>query len=91
MKSNYYSLNKWLQGIKLFINNVKTQAMVIGFQPNMKNVANKKKTRLQFFIGNSIIDLVRNVKYLSVQLDTNLDWNQHIYFYAARYLVLLAF
>ena len=29
-------LNKWLQGNKLSLNVVKTQAMVIGSQPNLK-------------------------------------------------------
>ena len=35
-------LNKWLQGNKLLLNVVKIQAMVIGSQPKLQKVADKK-------------------------------------------------
>ena len=38
----------------------------------------KKVDTSSFSIGGSVIDLVKNVKYLGVQLDSNLDRNQHI-------------
>ena len=72
------SLNKWLQGNKLSLNVVKTQAMVIGSQPNLKKIAEKKVDTPSFSIGGSDIDLIKNVKYLGVQLDSNLDWDQHM-------------
>ena len=53
-------LSKRLQSIKK-LNVVKTRAMVIAFQ-------------LVSF-GGSIINLVSNVNYLGVQLDTNVDCN----------------
>ena len=71
-------LNKWLQGKKLSVNVVKTQAMVIGSQPNFKKIADKRVDTPFFSIGDSAIDLVKNVKYLGVQLDSNLDCNQHM-------------
>ena len=71
-------LNKWLQGNKLSLNVVKTLAMVIGSQPNLKKIADKRVDTPSFSIGDSAIDLVKNVKYLGVQLDSNLDWNQHM-------------
>ena len=70
--------NKWLQGKKLSLNVVKNQAMVIGSQPNLKKIADKKVETQFFSIADSVIDLVKNVKYLGVQLDSNLDWNQHM-------------
>ena len=66
-------LNKWLQGNKLSLNVVKTQAIVIGSQPNLKKIAEEKIDTPSFSIGESAIDLVKNVKYLGVQLDSNLD------------------
>ena len=52
--------------------------MVIGSQPNLKKIADKKVETQFFSIADSVIDLVKNVKYLGVQLDSNLDWNQHM-------------
>ena len=72
-------LNKCLQGNKMSLNVVKTQAMVTGSQPNLKKIADKRVDTPSFSIGDSAIDLVKNVKYLGVQLDSsNLDWNQHM-------------
>ena len=66
-------LNKWLQGNKLSLNVVKTQAMVTGSQPNLKKIADKRVDTPSVSIGECVIDLVKNVKYLGVQLDSNLD------------------
>ena len=71
-------LNKWQQGNKLPLNVVKTRGMVIGSQPNLKEIADKKVDTPSFSIGDSVIDLVKNVKFLGVQLDSNHDWNQHM-------------
>ena len=69
-------LNKLLQGGKLSLKVVKTQVIVIGFQQNLKKVIDKEVDTPSFSIGGSVIDLVKSVKYLGVQLDSNLDWNQ---------------
>ena len=65
-------LNKWLQGNKLSLNVVKTQAMVIGSQPNLKEIADKRVDTPSFSTGDSVNDLAKSVKYLGVQLDSNL-------------------
>ena len=52
------SLNKWLQSNKLSLNVVKTQAMIIGSQPNLMKIADKKVDTPSFSIVNSIIHLV---------------------------------
>ena len=51
--------------------------MVIGSQPNLNKIADKKLDTPSFSIGESAIDIVKNLKYLGVQLDSNLDWNQY--------------
>ena len=48
-------LNKWLQGNKLSLNVVKTQAIVIGSQPNLKKIANKKAEAPYCSIGDSVM------------------------------------
>ena len=60
------------------LNAIKTQAMVIGSQPNLKKIADKRVDTPSFSIGDSVIDLVKNMKYLGAQLDSNLDLNKHM-------------
>ena len=67
-------LNKWLQGNKLSLNVVRTQEMVLGSQQNLKTIADKKVDTPPFSIAESTIDIVKNVKYLRVQLESNLEW-----------------
>ena len=43
-----------------------------------KGRENKKVDTPSFSIGESAIDIVKHVKYLGVELDSNLDWNQHM-------------
>ena len=52
--------------------------MVVGSQPNLKKIADKRVDMPSFSNGDSVIDLIKNVKYLGFQLDRNLDWNQHM-------------
>ena len=66
------SLRKWLQGSKLSLNVLKTQAMVIGSRPNFKKISTKLMEPPSFSIGGSDLNLVDNVKYLGVQIDRHL-------------------
>ena len=71
------SLKQWLEGNKLSLNVIKTQAMVIGSRPNIKKISDKLVSTPSFAIGNSHIDVVDNAKYLGVQLDKHLVWDEH--------------
>ena len=51
-------LDKWVQGNKLSLNVVKTQVIVIGSQPNLKKIADKKVDTPSFSFGESAIDLM---------------------------------
>ena len=42
LNSDLYNLKQWLQGNKLSLNLIKTQAMVVGSRPNLKKVSDKK-------------------------------------------------
>ena len=45
---------------------------------SFSSICYKRVDTPSFSIGDSVIDLVKNVKYLGVQLDSILDWNQHM-------------
>ena len=68
-KSPLRCVKKWLQGNKLFLNVVKTQAMFIGARPNLKKIDEKKAGTSTFSIEGSGINLVNNMKYFGAQLD----------------------
>ena len=51
--------------------------MVIGSRPNIKKISDKLVPTPSFAIGNSHIDVVDNARYLGVQLDKHLVWDEH--------------
>ena len=71
------SLKQWLEGNKLYLNAIKTQAMVIGSRPNIKKISDKSVPTPSFAIGNSQFDVVDNAKYLGVQLDKHIASDEH--------------
>ena len=77
LDSDLDSLKQWPEGNKLSLNVIITQAMVIGSRPNIKKISDKSVTTPTFTIGNSHIDVVDNAKYLGVQLDKHLVWDEH--------------
>ena len=80
------NLKQWLQGNKLSLNLIKTQSMVVGSRPNLKKISDKKVQPPTFVIDLLVIDCyklrsLKKAKYLGVQLDQNLVWDEH-----ARYV-----
>ena len=78
------SLRKWLQGNKLSLNVLKTQAIVIGSRPNLKKISTKLVEPPSFSIGGLEVEMVDNVKYLGVQIDRHLAWDEHIHFVRSK-------
>ena len=78
LNSDLDSWKQWLEGNKLSPNVIKTQAMVIGSRPNIKKVSDKSVPTPSFAIGGSHVDAVNNAKYLGVQLDKHLVWDEYI-------------
>ena len=76
--ANWNCLKKWLQGNKLSLNVIKTQAMVIGSRPNLKKISEKTVSSPEFVIDDSTIELVDSIKYLGVQVDKYLVWDEQI-------------
>ena len=75
------NLKQLLQGNKLSLNLIKTQAMVVGSRPNLKKISDKKAQPSTFVIDGSQIEIIEKAKYLGVQLDQHLIWDEH-----ARYV-----
>ena len=59
-------LKEWLQGNKLSLNVIKTQAMVIGSRPNLKKIGEETVDSPAFVINDSPVELVDSIKYLGV-------------------------
>ena len=70
-------LKQWLQGNKLSLNVIKTQAMVVGSRPNLKKISEGNVQSPSFAIGDSQIEIVEKTKYLGIQLDQHLVWDEH--------------
>ena len=78
LNSELNHLKQWLQGNKLSLNVLKTQALVVGSQPKMKKITNKTVDHPQFFVGDSHVENVDRTKYLGVIIDRNLSWEEHV-------------
>ena len=71
-------IEKWLQGNKLPLSVVKTQAMIIGSKPKIKKLKNNFSTLPSFRVGGVETDLINETKYLGVVIDNCLTWESHI-------------
>ena len=63
---------------KLSLNVVKTQSLVLGSGPNIRRIENQPVAQPYFTIGEQKIEMITNVRYLGVQLDRQLNWENHI-------------
>ena len=71
-------LQDWLHANKLSLNVVKTQSLVLGSGPNILRIENQPVAQPHFIIGEQKIKMFTNVRYLGVQLDGQLNWENHI-------------
>ena len=78
LDSELNDLKLWMQGNKLSLNVLKTQAMVVGSKPKIKKITDKIVDHPKFFIGGSQVENVDRAKYLGVIIDKNLNWEEHI-------------
>ena len=74
-------LQDWLNANKLSLNVVKTQSLVLGSAPNIckiRKIENRSDAQPYFSIGEQKIEMITNVRYIGVQLDSQLNWENHI-------------
>ena len=58
--------------------------MVIGSRPNLTKMSTKPVESPSFSIGGSEVEMVDNIKYLGVQIDRHLAWDEHIHFVRSK-------
>ena len=78
LNSELHHLKQWLQGNKLSLNVLKTQALVVGSKPKIKKFTERVVGPPQFLIGDAQVENVDHTKYLGVMIDKNLNWSEHI-------------
>ena len=52
--------------------------MVVGSRPKLKRISEEVSEQPSFFINGTQIETVERTKYLGVQLDCHLVWDEHI-------------
>ena len=69
----------WLEGNKLSLNVAKTQSMILGSGVRLRSLGRNDDTASpDFQINEDRIAFKSNVKYLGVQVDSQLSWKEHI-------------
>ena len=72
------NLQDWLHRSKLSLNVVKTQSLIVGSGPNIRKIQSQPDAQPSFEIDNDNIEIVSSYKYLDVQVDNQLIWDDHI-------------
>ena len=72
------NLQDWLHGNKLSLNAIKTQCLIVGSGPNIRKIQSQPEAQPSFEIDNDNIEIVSSLKYLGVQVDNQLNWDNHI-------------
>ena len=78
LNAELVDIEKWLQGNKLSLNVVKTQAMIVGSMQNVNKMAVQPTLLPVFHVGGTDIDLVNKVKYFGLHIDNSLTWKCQI-------------
>ena len=71
-------LEKWLQGNKLSLNVVKTQAMIIGSSQKLRKINTPMVPIPHFQVNGHDIDFVEETKYLGLIIDDNIKWESNV-------------
>ena len=72
------SLNKWLEENKLSLNVTKTHCILIGSRNKIRALNQSKTTMSSIYIGDDKVTPITNIKYLGVQVDQYLNWEEHL-------------
>ena len=76
ISNDLYKLEKWLEGNKHSLNVVKTRAMLISTKQKHKELQNQSHDLC--VKKGMTLDNVMKTRYLSVNIDSSLDWKSHI-------------
>ena len=78
------NLKLWLEGNKLSLNVSKTQAMLIGSRAKLQNISNGADIRPKFITDDEVVLMIKEAKYLGIQIDITLSWKEHINIIASK-------
>ena len=71
-------MRDWLHATELSLNVAKTQSRVVGSTPNIRKIERRSDGQLYFSTGELKIETTNYLRYLGVQLDSQLNWDKHI-------------
>ena len=71
-------LKIWLAGNKLSINVAKTNSLVIGSGKKLKNIQCPLTMKPSFAMSGEQISIIEHTKYVGVQVDQYMNWENHI-------------
>ena len=83
INDDLYKLEKWLEGNKLSLNVVKTRAMLVSTKQKYKALQSQNHD-LRVKIKGTEFDTVMNARYLGVNIDSSLNWKEHIKVISSR-------
>ena len=72
------SLKSWLDENKLSLNVAKTQSILIGSRYKIRAVEQPDNQKPFLHIGDEAISIITSTKYLGVQVDQFLNWDEHL-------------
>ena len=71
-------LKSWLEENKLSLNVAKTQSILIGSRYKIRAVEQPDNQKPSLHIGDEAISIITSTKYLGVQVDQFLNWDEHL-------------
>ena len=84
------SLKIWLEENKLSLNVAKTHCILIGSRNKIRAFNQSNTTMPSIYIGDDKVSPITSKKYLGVQVDQYLNWEEHL-LTITKFLVVLKF
>ena len=85
LNSDLLCLKTWMVSNKLSLNVTKTQTLLIGGRIKLMDIENSETQKLQIFIGKEPVSKIKHTKYLGIEVDQHLNWEEHISAIRKRY------
>ena len=83
------SLTTWLEENKFSLNVAKTHCISIGSRNKIKALNQSNTTIPSIYIGDDQVSPITSIKYLGVQVDQYLNWEEHLFTIVKKFLVVL--
>ena len=78
INSDLAKLDTWLQGNKLSLNVAKTHSMLISSKQKHNSILKGQNEDLKLKIRDNELEVVKETKYLGLQIDCSWDWKEQI-------------